>query len=198
MKWSDLSYDDYYIPYDENQRAIRGFLLTTLGVDLENLPRILFEPFEYFGSQSQQFTKEAAQRIYLDDIIGTSYRDYGNKSVIDAFLRIKRARHYIQQGKVTRDKYFYWLKKPVFEQRAPIILSKTQDDLYFVDGNGNHRVIMYKIMMLSEIAQKYEWVCGDSYDFSRREYNRFQNITRKYWLNALVHVGNPCIGGEVL
>ena len=183
MKWSELSYsdEDFYIPYDENQRAVRGFLLTTLGVDLEHLPRILFQPYLLFNRT--EFSEEYAQKVYVSDIIGTSYSDYGGISIIESFIRIKRACHYIQDGCVTRGKYFHMLKKPVNDQPVPIRLSRLDDGRYYVDGNGNHRVVLYKIMMLAEIASTYEWARSDDYDLN---YIGFEDITKKYWLNALV------------
>ena len=86
-------------------------------------------------------------------------------SIIQSFMRIKRGGKYILNGAVTRGKYFYMLKRPVFKQRCPIALSYDEETgKYWVDGNGNHRVIFYKIMMLSEIAEKYEWSRSEDYD----------------------------------
>lgn len=184
MKWSEMSYSDYYIPFDENQRAIRGFFLTTLHVDLEAIPYIFNQPFEYFNSSLHSFSKYYPKKVFLCDIAGTSYKDYGGMSVIQSFMRIKRGGKYILNGAVTRGKYFYMLKRPIFEQRCPIALSyDAETGKYWVDGNGNHRVIFYKMMMLSEIAEKYKWPRTEGFDFS---YACFQDITKRYWLNAIV------------
>lgn len=76
------------------------------------------------------------------------------------------------------------LKKPIHEQELPIILSQLNNGKYIVDGNGNHRVILYKIMMLSEIASKYPYANDENYDL---ECMTFNDVRKKYWLNAMVH-----------
>ena len=184
MKWSEMSYSDYYFPFDENQRAIRGFFLTTLHVDLEAIPYIYNQPFEFFNSSSYSFSEYCPRKVFLRDIAGTSYKDYGGMSIIQSFMRIKRGGAYISNGMVTRGKYFYMLKRPVFEQNCPIALSyDTKTGKYWVDSNGNHRIVFYKMMMLSEIAEKYEWSRSEDYDL---EYAGFEEITNRYWLNAMV------------
>ncbi len=107
-------------------------------------------------------------------------------------MRVKRAPYYITQGKVTRGKYFRMLKMPVDSQSCPIKLSKMgTEDRYWVDGNGNHRIILYKIIMLAEIAEKYEWARSDDYDIN---YMGFTDIRKKYWVKALVR--NNIFGGK--
>ena len=34
MRWSEMKTENFYMPYDENQRVIRGFFLRTLNLDL--------------------------------------------------------------------------------------------------------------------------------------------------------------------
>lgn len=184
MKWSDFTYSDFYIPYDENQRAIRGFWLTTLEINLEKIPMILHEPFDYYESNQTHKDTLHPQKVLLSEIVGTSYPDYGNMKIIESYMRIKRARYYIEAGRVTRGKYFYMLKKPVYEQAAPVKLSRFEDGKYFVDGNGNHRIILYKMMMLADIAANYPYANDDDYDCS---FMGFNDIRKKYWLNAMVH-----------
>lgn len=184
MKWSDMTYDDFYIPYDENQKVIRGFFLTTLNVDLNHIPPIFNENFSLCESISETSCRFIEKKVPLSSIIGTSYQEYGNKSIIQAYMRIKRAHEYIRQGIVTRGKYFYMLKSDVRCQKIPIILSyNAHGNYYWVDGNGNHRVILYKMMMLAEIAEKYEWARSDGYDIN---YMGFHDVRKKYWLKALV------------
>lgn len=74
-----------------------------------------------------------------------------------------------------------YIVKPTNNQQCPIILSQNCDVKYYVDGNGNHRVILYKIMMLSEIANKYPYACSDDYDLT---FEGFEDVQKKYWLNA--------------
>nr|WP_326184533.1 hypothetical protein [uncultured Oscillibacter sp.] len=194
MKWSDFSYDDFYIPYDENQKAIRGFLLATLNVDLNNIPAIFNEDFSFTPSIESSEDTYIEKKVFLTDIVGTSYSEYGGKSIIQAFMRIKRASTYIRQGRVTRSKYHYMLKRPARQQPCPIKLSYDKDsNTYWVDGNGNHRVILYKIMMLAEIAEKYEWACSEDYDI---HYNGFSDIRNRYWLYALVR--NTSLDGDAI
>jgi hypothetical protein len=40
-------------------------------------------------------------------------------------------------------------------------------------------------MMLSEIAQTYEWSCSDTYDL---DYLGFDDIRKKYWVLAEVDI----------
>ena len=182
MKWSDYN-SDFYIPYDENQRAIRGSWLTTLGINLEKIPMIFHEPFHYYESNGTHKDVLIARKVMLSEIVGTSNSDYGGTKIIESFIRIKRASSYIANGCVTRNKYFYILKKPVYKQINPIILSYLDDGKYFVDGNGNHRIILYKIMMLAEIADVHPYVSAEDYNCSSMVFN---NIRKKYWLNAMV------------
>ena len=183
MKWSDYSYDDFYIPYDENQRAIRGFLLTTLKIDLNDIPIVFHEYFNYIDGSMNRISY-SAEKVYLSSIIGSSYKDYSDMRIIDSYMRIKRAAKYIQQGVVTKGKFFYMLKKPCKDQLCPVLLSCNSDhSQYWVDGNGNHRIILYKIMMLSEIAEQCKLLFDGRYDPS---YMRFDDIAKKYWLNAYV------------
>ena len=53
-----------------------------------------------------------------------------------------------------------------------------------MDGNGNHRILVYKIMLLAEIAQKYPWVYSEDYDLA---FKGFDDVTKKYWLYAQVN-----------
>ena len=48
MKWSEILCKGIHRPADENIRAILGYLLITLGIDLENIPRIMFEKQEEY------------------------------------------------------------------------------------------------------------------------------------------------------
>ena len=57
---------------------------------------------------------------------------------------------------------------------------------YFVDGNGNHRIILFKLMMLAEIIDTYPYASDDIYDWSLT--TLFSNIRKKYWLNAKVRL----------
>ncbi len=186
LKWSDFTYSDsdFYIPYDENQRAVRGYLLTTLGINLEKIPTILHEPFHYYEFNRPSKERLYAQKVLLSDIVGTTHQDYGGMTIIEAYMRLKRAYYHIKDGYVTRNKYFRMLKKPVHEQEIPIILSQLNNGKFIVDGNGNHRVILYKIMMLSEIASKYPYANDENYDL---ECITFNDVRKKYWLNAMVH-----------
>lgn len=153
MKWSDLSYgDEFYLPYTENQRAVRGYFLHTLGVDLENIPQEFFEPCLLYDNKNKRFSEYQSQKIFIGDILGSSYSDYAGDTWIMAFLKIKRAAAYITAGRVTPNKYFWMLKKPTAEQNAPIKLTHTKRG-YYVDGNGNHRITMYKMMYFAALSK---------------------------------------------
>lgn len=68
-------------------------------------------------------------------------------------------------------------------QSRPIELSENEDGTFYVEGNGNHRVIFYKMMMLSEIALNYQLAFEKNFNFKRE---LFKDIKKKYWLNAHV------------
>lgn len=179
MKWSELNYNDFHIPFDENQRAIRGFWLIKQGIDLENLPIIFNEQFRRF--ERLKCNEYEERKVYLKDIIGTSHPDYGDMEIIKSYMRIKRARNYIIDDLVTKTKYNKMLRKAINEQDEPVILSENKDGTYFVDGNGNHRIIFYKMMLLSEIALNYKYAFDEDFNFNRE---LFKDITKKYWINA--------------
>lgn len=182
MKWSEISYKGVYAHSDENRQAVLGCFLVSLGIDLEKLPRNLFEPYEYYPSAIKHTTDYSVEKVCVQDIVGTSRQEYAeDNQVLFSFMKLKRIKDYIMNGSVTRNKYLWMLKQK--EQQCPIILSKNRDNSFYVDGNGNHRVLTYKIMMLAEIAQKYEWIYHDDYDLS---YKGFHKISKKYWLYARV------------
>ncbi len=185
MKWSEFNYNDFYIPFDENQRAIRGFWLVEQKINLENLPMIFKEPFGLFESQKFIKTSFEERKVYLNDIIGTSHHDYGDMEIIQSYMRLKRASEYIIDGLVTKSKYNRMLRKPIREQDVPVALTQNEDGTYFVDGNGNHRVILYKMMLLSEISLKHSYVFDKNFNFNRE---LFKDVKRKYWINAKVNI----------
>lgn len=184
MKWSELKYSkDYYIPFDENQKVIRGFLLSMLGLDLNCIPAYFNDVWKVYPKQQGNIFIE--QKVRVSQIIGTSYKEYGDIPLIEAFMKIKRGDKWIKSGEVTKGKYFYSLKKQCDQQQNPILLSKLEDGRYYVDGNGNHRVIFYKIMMLSEIyCRLQECGCEEEYD---GDYI-LPEIDRIFWLNAKVRI----------
>jgi hypothetical protein len=152
------------------------------GYNLEQIPIIFHEPFNYYDSKQAHKDTFDAHKVLLSDIVGTN-SDYGGMEIIESYMRIKRAPFYIENGRVTRNKYFYMLKKLVCEQDDPIVLSRLDNGKYFVDGNGNHRIVFYKIMMFAEIVAAYPYASSDCYDFT---YWSFNDIGKKYWLNAKV------------
>ena len=181
-KWSEISYDGTYAHSDENRQAVLGYFLVSLGIDLERLPRYLFEPYTYYPSSTKRITAYTVEKVYVQDIVGTSRQEYAeDNQVLFSFMKLKRIKEYIMNGSVTRNKYLWMLKQK--EQKYPIILSKSSDNSFYVDGNGNHRVLAYKIMMLAEIAHKYEWVYDDDYDLF---FKGFDEISKKYWIYARV------------
>ena len=176
MKWADFN-------LCETKHVVLGFWLTTLNIDLEQLPKILFEKFEYKEIELNKRRNQHPERVRVDAIKGTGYSDYGDKVLLAASTQLRRAGKYISEYRVTRDKYFYRLKKPVNQQSCPIKLLKDKNGDYWVEGNGNHRVIMYKLMMLAEISNVAEWVRRESYDTNSKTH---ESIRQKYWLNANV------------
>ena len=181
MKWSEMETENFYIPYDENQRAVRGFFLRSLKLDLNNIPFIFWEPFTKFERVPYSYSSE--QKIYVRDIIGTVHGDYGGLPLIQAYMRLKRGDKWILLGEVTRGKYFYNLKRPTVQQLTPICVSPVGNGKYFVTNNGNHRTILYKLMMMAEIYEKKHYYIGED---NYLDYRYFQDVSNKYWLNAIV------------
>ena len=183
-KWSEISYNGVYTHSDESRQAVLGCFLVSLGIDLERLPHNLFEPYDFFPPSLLNTTEYALKKVCVRDIVGTSRREYAeDNQVLFSFMKLKRIKDYILNGQVTRNKYLWMMKQK--EQNCPIILSRNLDNTFYVNGNGNHRVLSYKIMMLAEIAQKYNWVYEEDYDLS---FQGFDEIAKKYWLYA--HIMN--------
>lgn len=181
-KWSDISYEGTYAKSNENRQAVLGYFLYKNGINLENLPEILFEPFSFFP-RNEERSNYQIKRVYLKDVIGTSRQDYSeDNQLLYSFMKLKRIEYYIINERVTPNKYFKMLKSS--NQENLVKLSQCENNKYYVDGNGNHRIITYKIMMLAEISKIY----GNSYlqncGFSLSENNK---IAKKYWLNAIVY-----------
>lgn len=194
--WPDIINKTDHLFDDLHKQTIFGYFLISLGIDLTKLPNNFFEPYSYFPRQRKDCSSHSVtQKVYLKDIVGSSYREYttGN-TVLSSFLHLRRITAYIQKNCVTRGKYLWQLKRRSLS--AGIVLSKNPDGTYFVDGNGNHRVLAYKMIMLAEIAQNYPWVYCDSYDVA---YKGFDNISRKYWLYATVNdPNNRCTSSDML
>ncbi|MEA4973675.1 MAG: hypothetical protein VB119_10975 [Candidatus Metalachnospira sp.] len=172
MKWSQIESDDWvHIPFDENERAVKGSALVSWGMNLEDVPNECFDICIRYDSKGKQFSAYSEERVQLSDIVGSSYDMYSDIPWIVAYQKIKRASTYILQGDTTIGKYKWQLKKPCIEQWNKIELTRTNNGLY-IDGNGNHRVIIYKMMMFSELSSK--------------RYTELSAICKQYWLKAMV------------
>ncbi len=167
MKWSELYYDDFYIPYDEKQKAVRGYFLASLGVDLNHIPEEFFERCQYLELGELQFEEYHRQKIFVCDIVGSCSKDYAGDAWITAFLKIKRGSEYILRGIATSGKIFYILKRKL--QSISAIKLIRQDGKLFIERNGNHRVTFYKMMYFAQISK-------DDVDLEK--------IKRRFWLYA--------------
>lgn len=147
MKWYDIAERNNIT--DENIITIRGFFLICLGVDLENLPDELLVSCAYYDNGGKDFSERKRQKVYLDSVVGTSYREYSGASWADAFIRLHRADHYIRENLVLRGKYFRMLKQEHSNYPA-IKLTRDKMGRLFVDGNGNHRITFYKMMQFTD------------------------------------------------
>lgn len=154
MKWSDITCPDRtYGPFNENEKAVRGFFLHSIGVDLENIPDELFEPCLLLNHKPKNVTAEYEAKIHISNIVGTTHSCYGGKTWVDALLQQHKALHHITQGHVTKNKYFHMLKQHVSNPHSSVHLIKTKDGSYYINKNGNHRITFYKLMYLADIAQ---------------------------------------------
>lgn len=186
MKWSDIEDNDFYIMYDENQKVIRGNWLITMGIDLNEIPNILFDTFNQYNTLRTSKSKYESRKVLVTDIIGTSHKDYGDITLINAFIRLKRLPIYI--NKVTPNRYFRNLKQSTDMQQVPVILSPLENGKYYIDGNGNHRMILYKLMFLIKLCKTFTDIVSEK-DLNNIYYkNNFciNEIISNYWLNALI------------
>jgi hypothetical protein len=175
MKLSEVTYTaPDYLAMNENKLACRGYILQTFGFDLEALPDELLEPCIYVQKPPKQNMQTIHRKVYVRDIVGTSYCEYGGESWLAAFLKVKRLDHYIKSGCVTKGKYLRMMKTPDFQRLGFMVhLSLTSDGL-IVDGNGNHRVSTYKMMYLSDVT------CKNPETFAR--------APKLYWLYAIISI----------
>lgn len=179
MKWSEINCGTWrHSPYDENEQTVRGSLLVSFGVDLEEVPDIFFEECKYYNKKGRTYNEYNLEKVFVEKIIGSSYDMYSNIPWIETFQKIKRANDYILSGCVTKKIYLKQMKKPPICEFDAIKLSKNEKS-YFVDGNGNNRVTLYKMMYYSEIS-KYGEVQNDWSIKGRKTTNN------NYWLYALV------------
>jgi hypothetical protein len=175
MRWSEIEYD-FYKTFDENEKVKKGFLLSRLGVDLEDIPDIFFGVIKYCDENQLEVSAGREGRVYLKDVVGSFHSDYSNVEWIQAFQRLKRASHYIEYNFVTLGKYLRELKLPIIKQKCPEtpIGFIEKNDGYYIYGNGNHRVIMYKMMYMAEISKA-------------NTLSDIKKTNNKYWLNAKVY-----------
>ncbi|MCE5343966.1 MAG: hypothetical protein LLF96_10370 [Eubacteriales bacterium] len=177
MKLSEVTYTaPDYLAMNENKFTCRGYILQTFGFYLEALPDELLEPCIYVQKPSKQNIQTIYRKVYVRDIVGTSYCEYGGESWLATFLKVKRLDYYIKSGCVTKGKYLRMMKMPDFQRPGFMVhLSLTSDGL-IVDGNGNHRVSTYKMMYLSDIT------CGNL--------EIVEKARRQYWLYAEIDIPN--------
>lgn len=165
-----------HLAMDENKYVCRGYILRALGFDLENLPEALLEPCLYVESPKREEMYPIYRKVHVRDIVGTSYEDYGGDSWLAAYLKVKRLDYYIENGCLTKGKYMRLMKQfDLKHDRLMVHLSLTSEGLV-VDGNGNHRVSVYKMMYLADILN------GDR--------NAAEKAHRLYWLHAKISIPN--------
>lgn len=180
MKWLELDNHNFYQAFDDKQKIIRGYWLVKQKINLEELPLLFKEQFKKFDKIKSTEIQFELKKVYLDEIEGTSHKDYGDMELITAYIRLKRADTYIMGDMVTKRKYDNLLRKNLREKDNYVILSQNKNGKYFVDGNGNHRIILYKMMMYSEIATKLK-----EHKINNTE-TSINAIKEKYWLIAKI------------
>lgn len=177
IRWSDIvARND---ENDENKATICGYYLNSLGVDLEDIPNSIMEPCALYETEGKRFTKPRIQKVYLDAIVGTSYKEYAGDTWMDTLLRLHRADYYIKNDYALRGKYFTMFKR-IWPDNRMIYLSRDKSGRLYVDGNGNHRVTFYKLMQLTDDmmdhAAKKQWFHGE----------QERNWHKLYWMYAYV------------
>lgn len=177
LRWSDIVARNDGV--DENKASICGYYMNCLGVDLENISNSIVEPCALYETEEKHFKKPMFQRVYLETIVGTSYRDYAGDTWLDALLRLHRADRYIKKGAAVRGKYFRLMKQSYLDI-PPVCLSRDKDGRCYVDGNGNHRVTFYKLMQLTD-GMMEKAVVKQWYHVEKE-----RNAHTLYWLYAYI------------
>lgn len=188
--WKDINYSNYYKDLTENRKTILGYALVTQGIDLSQLPNSFFSSFKYFESQKSNKCDMKLEKVHIVDILGTSYKDYSSdEGIIYSFMKLKRIEDYVKHNQFTYLKLSRLLKSSPAHPSLYVQLTKNKDGKYFVDGQGNHRVIMYKMLMLCEIHKlKYDY--ENLSELMSSEKNRYiPKELKKYWIYALVRNG---------
>ena len=177
MKWEEIFNNFTNHSYShEKEKTIRGFwLCTELDLDLENLPiELTFQPCLYYESNGKKWEEDyCLQKIHVRDIAGTTYKEYSGGTWLDAYCQLHRADYYIEKNLATYNKYFCQLKKKQYSFNWYIRLTKTKDGYYYIDGNGNHRVTMYKLLYFA-----------NEYHRKMRSYDVYN--PESFWLYAYV------------
>jgi hypothetical protein len=201
MIWKDYNPKGiFYNVCDDNLKAVCGFFLHTVcGVDLTSVPVILTMEHKLFehcnikhsGSIIQGASPEyKLKKIPLVKVVGTSVHAYAG-SLLEAFLNLQHIDNYIISSIKSPKQFIKDIRNP--SQSDYVILYPNSDKTYFINGNGNHRIICYKLIMLSEIAKKISTGnCWNHHEcvseFSKRLINGdiFIDITKKYWIYAQI------------
>lgn len=177
MRWSDIVNRNKDV--DTNISSICGFYLNCLGVDLENIPESIMTPCSRYETEGKKYGKPKLQKVYLDSIVGTSYKEYAGYTWLDTLLRLHRADRYIKNGMVVRGKYFWLMKQPCSDIPS-VYLSRDKEGRLYVDGNGNHRVTFYKLMQFTDSIM-YKAIAKQQFHV-----NEDRNRHTLYWLYAMV------------
>jgi hypothetical protein len=175
MKWSEIEYQSDH-RFDENEKAVKGFFLFTIGIDLENIPGVFWNPAKYLDEHGLELGSAQQERVLIRDVIGSCYDTYSNTSWIQVFQRLKRASYYIRSQRCTPAVYKKQLKLPVADQWSgdcPISFIRLADG-HYTYHNGNHRVTLYKMMYFAELSHAET-------DAEKRR------IDRQYYVNAIVY-----------
>jgi hypothetical protein len=195
MNWNDFNPKLLRHECDANLKSTYGFFLHKIcGINLNDIPTILFMEHKKFESTSKVKDKFEIKRVPIRKIVGTVMDEYSG-DLLTAFLQLARGEAHIEINYKQPTKFMSRLHKS--EQDNWILLSHNTDGTYYVDNGGNHRVIFCKILMLSEIAVKYKNIINHfwcSLDDVHRFSNKltsdiidfFSDITKKYWIYAKV------------
>lgn len=178
-RWSEIIEKNKDI--DENRASICGFYLNCLGVDLMDIPDSIMVPCAYYETDGKRYDKPSMQKVYLDSIVGTSYKEYAGGTWLETMLRLHRADRYIKKGMALRGKYFRLMKQKQFVSDIPsICLSRDKIGKCYIDGNGNHRVTFYKLMQYTD-GMMYRAAVDQQFHV-----NDDRNRHMLYWLYAMV------------
>lgn len=154
-RWCDIPEDFYHKDnYEDNLHRV-GFL-KNIGININNIPESMCENFLWLDEYSLLINKKNGKsgKVCIKDVIGTTHQDYGNIPLIKAFKRLKRNAFWCDKMiRLTSIPYQVQLRRSINGNSGLAIRLIKIGDKYYINEQGNHRLITYKILYLAEMKR---------------------------------------------